>query len=174
LTDCAYLCAGILQGSRLSPILYAFYDANVVQGRINKSEGSTGFIDDYNAWVTGTSAVKNTRKLQTQLLYRAEEWARENGAVFEADKTASIHFIRLLRPDQRPPSHQVFGSKTAAPKRSVKILGFTLDSGLSTKLTCVEGCGKGSRQVHDVQGGHQSTNEQSGYEISRLLTSVGL
>jgi hypothetical protein len=30
-------------------MFYAFYDANVVQGRINKSEGSTGFIDDYNA-----------------------------------------------------------------------------------------------------------------------------
>jgi hypothetical protein len=125
--------AGIPQGTRLSPIPYAFYDANVVQGRINKSEGSTGFIDDYNAWMTGTSAVKNTRKRQTQLLYRAEEWARKNGAVFEADKTASIHFIWLLQPDQRPPSHQVFGSsKTIAPKRSVKILGFTLDSGLST------------------------------------------
>jgi hypothetical protein len=115
-----------------SPILYAFYDANVVQGCINKSEGSTGFIDDYSAWVTGTSAVKNTRKLQMQLLYRAKEWPRESGAVSEADKTASIHFIRVLQPDQRLPSHQVFGSKTIAPKCSVKILGFTLDSGLST------------------------------------------
>jgi hypothetical protein len=71
-----------------SPILYAFYDADVVQGRINKSEGSTGFIDDYNAWVTETNAVKNTRKLQTQLLYRAEDWARENSAVLQ-------HLIKL-------------------------------------------------------------------------------
>lgn len=41
--------AGIPQGSPLSPILYVFYNANLVQGRISKSEGSIGFIVDYNA-----------------------------------------------------------------------------------------------------------------------------
>jgi hypothetical protein len=41
--------AGIPQGSPLSPILYVFYNANLVQGRISTSEGSIGFIDDYNA-----------------------------------------------------------------------------------------------------------------------------
>jgi hypothetical protein len=81
--------AGIPQWSPLSPILYVFYNANLVQGHINKSEGSIGFIDDYNAWATGPSAAENTRKLQTQLLPRAEKWAREGGAIFEADKTAS-------------------------------------------------------------------------------------
>ncbi|KAL1581903.1 hypothetical protein WHR41_09480 [Cladosporium halotolerans] len=123
--------AGILQGSPLSPILYVFYNANLVQGRISKSEGSIGFIDDYNAWVTGPSAAENTRKLQTQLLPRAEKWARESGAVFEAEKTAFIHFVRPLQPDQGPLNHLVFGNKTITPKRSVKILGVTLDSGLS-------------------------------------------
>jgi hypothetical protein len=41
--------AGIPQRSPLSPILYVFYNANLVQGRISTSEGSIGFIDDYNA-----------------------------------------------------------------------------------------------------------------------------
>ena len=40
---------GIPQGSPLSPILYVFYNANLVQGQINKRQGSIGFIDDYNA-----------------------------------------------------------------------------------------------------------------------------
>jgi hypothetical protein len=81
--------AGIPRWSPLSPILYVFYNENLVQGHINKSEGSIDFIDDYNAWVTGPSAAGNTRKLQTQLLPRTEKWAREGGAIFEADKTAS-------------------------------------------------------------------------------------
>jgi hypothetical protein len=51
--------AGIPQGWPLSPILYVFYNANLVQGRIYKSEGSIGFIDNYNAWVTGPSAAGN-------------------------------------------------------------------------------------------------------------------
>lgn len=85
--------AGIPQGSPLSsPVLYVFYNANLVQGCINKSGDPIGFIDDYNAWVVGPSAEENTRKLQTQLLPRAGKWARESGAVFEAHKTAFIHF----------------------------------------------------------------------------------
>lgn len=100
----------IPQGSPLSPILYVFCNANLAQSRINKSEGPIGFIEDNNAWVTGPSMVENARKLQTQLLPRAGKWARESGAVFEADKTAFIHFVRPLQPDQRRPNHLVFGS----------------------------------------------------------------
>jgi hypothetical protein len=48
--------AGIPRGSPLSPILYVFYNANLVQGHVKKSGGFIGFIDDYNAWVTGPSA----------------------------------------------------------------------------------------------------------------------
>lgn len=123
--------AGIPQGSPLSPILYVFYNANLVQGHINKSQGSIGFIDDYNAWVTGASAAENTRKLQTQLLPRAEKWARESGAVFEADKTAFIHFVRPLQPAAEPSIHLVYAGKIIAPKGSVKIRGVTLDSRLT-------------------------------------------
>jgi len=81
--------------------------------------------------VTGPNAAENTRKLQTELLPRAEKWARESGAVFEAEKTGFIHFVRPLQPDRGPSNHSVFGDKTIAPKRTVKILGVTLDSGLS-------------------------------------------
>jgi hypothetical protein len=122
---------GIPQGSPLLPILYVFYNENLVQGRISTSEGSIGFIDDYNAWVIGPSAAENTRKLQTQLLPRAEKWTRESGAVFEAEKTTFIHFVRPLQPDRVPSNHLIFGNKTIAPKRSAKILGVTMDSGLS-------------------------------------------
>jgi hypothetical protein len=123
--------AGIPQRSPLSPILYVFYNANHVQGQINKRQGSIGFTDDYNAWVAGPSVAENTRRLQTQLLPRVERWARGGGAVFEAEKTAFIHFLRPLQPDCGPTNYLVFGNKTTAPKKSVKILGVTLDSGLS-------------------------------------------
>jgi hypothetical protein len=62
--------------------------------------------------VTGPNAAENTRKLQTQLLPRAEKWALESGAVFEAEKTAFIHFVRPLQPDRGPSNHLVSGDKT--------------------------------------------------------------
>ena len=60
-----------------------------------------------------------------------EKWARESGAVFEAEKTAFVHFVQPLQTDRGPLNHLVFGNKMIAPKRAVKILGVTLDSGLS-------------------------------------------
>jgi hypothetical protein len=51
--------------------------------------------------------------------------------VFEADKTAFNHLVQPLQPDRRLHNHLVFGGKTIAPKRRVKILGVTLDSKLS-------------------------------------------
>jgi hypothetical protein len=45
--------AGIPQGSPLSPLLYVFYNANLVETKIDKRGGAIGFVDDFNAWVVG-------------------------------------------------------------------------------------------------------------------------
>jgi hypothetical protein len=50
---------GISQGSPFPPILLVFYNANLVQGCVSKSESSIGFIDDCNAWVTGPSVAED-------------------------------------------------------------------------------------------------------------------
>lgn len=63
---------GIPYGSPLSPILDVLYNAALVLGQVNQTEASTGFIDDYHAWVTCASVIENTRRLQAQLLPRAE------------------------------------------------------------------------------------------------------
>ena len=51
--------AGLPQGSPLSPILFLFFNADLVQERINNNGGSIAFMDDYTAWVTGPSAEAN-------------------------------------------------------------------------------------------------------------------
>lgn len=51
------------QGSPLSPILYLFFNADLVDVPINQQGGAMAFVDDYNRWVVGQSADANTETL---------------------------------------------------------------------------------------------------------------
>lgn len=51
--------AGLPQGSPLSPVLFLFFNADLVQRRLDQNGGSAAFVDDYTAWVTGVSAEAN-------------------------------------------------------------------------------------------------------------------
>ncbi len=60
--------AGLPQGSRLFPLLFLFFNANLVKSVINKNRGAIAFVDDYSAWVTSDSVESNVNKLQTQIV----------------------------------------------------------------------------------------------------------
>ncbi|KAM4060887.1 reverse transcriptase (RNA-dependent DNA polymerase) [Hirsutella rhossiliensis] len=57
--------AGLPQGSPLSPILFLFFNADLVQTKISTSGGSIAFVDDYSAWVTGSTAESNRDGIQS-------------------------------------------------------------------------------------------------------------
>jgi hypothetical protein len=85
---------GIPQGSPLSPLLYIWYNADLVDRKIDTKGGAIGFVDDFNAWVTGVDEEETTRLVQEEIIPHASRWARESGATFEAEKTSLIHFTR--------------------------------------------------------------------------------
>jgi ribonuclease HI len=126
--------AGIPQGSPMSPILYVFYNADLVDMEIDKKGGAIGFVDDFNAWVTGPSAEENTTAIQQKILPRVEAWAKESGAIFEADKTGFIHFTAPRQSRQTSVLTEAaplnFQGQVICPKESLKILGVTLDTKL--------------------------------------------
>ena len=76
------------------PILYILYNTDLVDKKIDYRGGAIAFVDDYSAWVTGSDVETNTAVIQAQLIPRAEEWAKESGATFQAEKTSFIHFTR--------------------------------------------------------------------------------
>ena len=131
--------AGIPQGSPLSPVLYIFYNANLVEGQIDKKRGSLGFIDDYTAWVVRRTRAETVKVLQEEVIPRAERWARQSGATFEAEKTGLVHFVppmALVRGRHRAPEVEVensgllFLGAKIQPQDSVRVLGVLMDSRL--------------------------------------------
>jgi hypothetical protein len=66
--------------------------------------------------------------VQETILPHAEQWAKQSGATFEADKTSFIHFTRrACRNNTRAIS---FGGKDILLQDSVKVLRVTLDQKL--------------------------------------------
>jgi hypothetical protein len=51
--------AGLPQGSPLSPILFLFFNADLIQHKLDANGGSMAFVDDYSAWVTRPTAEAN-------------------------------------------------------------------------------------------------------------------
>jgi ribonuclease HI len=124
--------AGLPQGSPLAPILFLFFNANLVQHKVREG-GSMAFVDDYTAWVVGDSAERNTRRIQREILPQLGRWEKESGAVFESSKTAFIHFTRSTLEWRDSDMPLRFKQDIINPSRSVKILGVIMDQELRYK-----------------------------------------
>lgn len=121
--------AGLPQGSPLSSILFLFFNADLVQTPITKTQGALAFVDDFNAWVTGPSAGANVERLQTEVIPKVEQWESTSGATFAPEKTALIHFTRAPhRIDDRTPLR--IKNTTIDDSSQMKILGVIFDQGL--------------------------------------------
>ena len=123
--------AGLPQGSPLSPILFLFFNANLVQNEITDRQGSLAFVDDFSSWVTGDSAIENTNQLQLTVIPKVEHWERNSGATFEATKTTVIHFTRNRNMDSEEPL--LIKGTSVTPSETVKLLGVVLDQQLRYK-----------------------------------------
>ena len=84
--------AGVPQGSPMSPILYMYYNGDLLEVP-RKSGQSLGFIDDIAYGVQGPTDDENVEILQG-MLENAEQWRPKHGAKFETTKYLLVHFTR--------------------------------------------------------------------------------
>ncbi|CDM38421.1 Probable transposable element [Penicillium roqueforti FM164] len=122
--------AGLAQGSPLSPILFAFFNADLVDQPVDSHGGASAFIDDYFRWRVGRSAEENVAKIQAEDIPRIEEWAQRTGSCFAAEKTELIH---LTRKRGEHPEGVTFNGAVVKPSPTAKLLGVTFDQGLRWK-----------------------------------------
>ncbi len=122
--------AGLPQGSPLSPILFLFFNADLVQRRIDSHGGAIAFVDDFTAWVTGPTAQSNREGIEA-IIRNALDWETRSGATFNIQKTAIIHFTRkAYKTDSQP---FIIKGQTVTPQDYVKILGVVMDAKLKYK-----------------------------------------
>ncbi|KAI3545670.1 zinc knuckle [Colletotrichum abscissum] len=126
------LDTGIPQGSPLSPILYLFYNADLLDSCNETGDTTaTGFIDDVAILAVGDSTEETCQKLQ-EALRKAETWALTHASVFAPEKFQLTHFTRAkTRIDTDKTLHSQWGE--IKPKTTCKYLGLIMDSALKWK-----------------------------------------
>ena len=129
--------AGLPQGSPLSPILFLFFNAELLQHRIPYGK-SIGFVDDITMWVVGPSSEENTTRIQESVIPRLESWEASSGATFEADKTQFIHFPPRREGTEVSSTPICFKNEEVKPMGQVKILGLIMDQKLSYRIHLTE------------------------------------
>ncbi|KAJ6045702.1 uncharacterized protein N7446_012566 [Penicillium canescens] len=140
--------AGLPQGSPLSPILFLFFNADLVQRQIDSQGGAMAFVDDFTAWVTGPTAQSNREGIEA-IINEALDWEKRSGATFEADKTAIIHFApKAYKLDQGP---FTIKGQTVEPKDHVKILGVLMDTKLKYKEHIARAASKGLEAAMELR-----------------------
>ena len=122
----------IKQGSSLSPILFLFYNSDLIDACTNPQEKSiaTDFIDDVAILVRGTSAY-TTLKTLYQIYGRTKIWAATHTSVFDVAKYQLIHFCpqKFIEPEVS----MRFDGKFAPVSCWAQYLGIYLDFCLTWK-----------------------------------------
>jgi hypothetical protein len=124
------LLASLPQGSPLSPILFLFYNAELIELCNNPRErlSAIGFVDDVNILAYGPTTQGNCSRLQ-QAHSKCLEWAKRHGIHFAPSKYELIHFTRRRNAFDLTASVNLEGI-TQEPKASVRVLGVWLDTKL--------------------------------------------
>ncbi|KAF4233525.1 hypothetical protein CNMCM6805_009182 [Aspergillus fumigatiaffinis] len=123
--------AGLAQGSPLSPILFGFFNSDLVDQPVDYHGGSSAFIDDYLRWRAGPSAEDNIKKIQEEVIPRIEAWARRTGSSFAAEKTELIHLTRTKK--EQGIGQITINGRTIKPANTAMLLGVIFDKELRWK-----------------------------------------
>ena len=125
------ISTGIPQGSPVSPILFLFFNKDLVDfctwstGKVT----GIGFVDDVNILVVGNSTESNCWTLE-HVHRGCKQWVDCHGATFTPHKYELMHLTRSPKKFNMAVGVDLGGGVTKAPQPTVQILGVLLDTKL--------------------------------------------
>ena len=164
---------GIKQGSPLSPILYIFYNADLIDTcGVEANTTSVGFIDDVGILASGDT-TETTCDMLGRALERAQQWANKHASVFAPEKFQLVHFTRArTRIDTTRPVRTSWGD--IKPKETCKYLGLTLDSTLQWKAHIDSVKDKVTKTINAMEAIGGSTWGTSLADMRKIYRGVAL
>ena len=100
---------GVPQGSPISPILYLFYNADLMEEEGPKKM-NLGYVDDISKLIIGTSAQQNCRNLEASFMTREQKWADTCLQICPRHIPALALYQRTLRDGFEPPGESYLPS----------------------------------------------------------------
>jgi hypothetical protein len=137
---------GIPQSSPLSPILYLYYSADLLEivGAKERDRFIAGYIDDTMLAVESDSVEENIRKL-TEIMPRAFHWSRTHACSFNLAKFQMVHYTRnsnKYSPLPLPTQGHIIEASNSA-----KYLGIIMDRTLRWHEQVKQAVEKGTKAV---------------------------
>ncbi|KAM0724065.1 hypothetical protein Q7P37_000245 [Cladosporium fusiforme] len=147
---------GVPQGSPLSPILYIFYNAGLLETcELDQGTTATGYIDDAAILACGDTTSETCEKLKLAL-EKAQHWASTHASKFAPDKFQLTHFTRSrTRFDTEKEIETEWES--ILPSTTCKYLGVVMDQKLNWKSHIEEIRRKVSKSVNALASLGSST-----------------
>jgi ribonuclease HI len=118
---------GIPQGSPVSPILYLFYNADLIEACKTQDTEAVGYIDDVSTLAVGPTAQRNCKTLK-KIHQKAEKWAVKHGSQFAPAKYELVHFTR--DPGKNSTHALRLPQATIKASESCRYLGIQMDTKL--------------------------------------------
>jgi hypothetical protein len=123
---------GIPQGSPISPILYLFYNADLLESceDTSLSLSPTGFADDVTLIVYSRTVERNCELLE-KAYKKCLKWAKTHGSRFNPEKSELIHFYKARKDLGK--TEIILEGNIVKPSKSIRLLGVYMNQRLSYK-----------------------------------------